>query len=399
MDFISKKSWTKCLCGRWNPIFVMVLSAGLLLSLTKVSPAAENESVGYYKMISTVEYSGEGQLRNQVETLFTVKKQCMANDKVRYCVSSDDLNGTAKGTFSFQKLSFDIDRKTQHLSGASEDLAFWGKVSNECTKSLKKTTKANVGKTWKQSLDLSSLGSTLPSELNFTLTAMQVKAGTAGEMIAVRALSEPFIVKVGSTGAVNSRINTVYLFDTKIEDIYLGISVFEAETNINGSKETLRYEVAAYKTDARGVPADLSGLGENFENFVSKIGLKSKSLEVSKSSPLPEWAKSESLPAAQAANICSATVCEGALNPVASLAIPAAKVVDFQKNANDELLIANASLGAGKSGSRNIFQQIGDNWGWNLPTAAVVGVATVGAIAIGGGFGGGGGGSHAAASN
>ena len=270
-------------------------------------------------------------------------------------------------------------------------MAFWQKVNNDCVKSLNKVTRQNIGKTWKQSLDLSSLGNSLPAEMKFTLTARQVKTEMYGEMIAVRALSEPFVLgiaKEAGTGSVRCRINTVYLFDAEIEEVYLSISVFEAVTGMNGFKELLRHEVATYKTDAVAVPAKLSDLGKDFEKFVGKLRLAGSAIKVVKRTSLPQWAQSEGLRAAQVANICSAMACEGALNPVATVTMPTAKVVEFQKTADSELATVNAQLRAAEGG-QNIFQAIQSNWGWNLPTAAVVGGATVGTIAAAGGFSGG----------
>ena len=216
------------------------------------------------------------------------------------------------------------------MSGVGEDMAFWAKVNNESVKSLKqKVTKENVGTTWKQSFGLSSLSDSLPSRLGFTLTAIELKTEVFGEMIAVRALSEPFFVKSG-TDSIRSKINAIYLFDPKIEDIYLSISVFEGTTNVNGHKEILRHEVATYRTDSAGASVDLSGLGREFEKFVRKVGLSRKGVKVVEESPLPQWAQSEGLAAAQVTNICAAMACEGAPNPVITVCIPAARTVGSQ---------------------------------------------------------------------
>ena len=204
----------------------------------------------------------------------------MPDNKVLHFLSANNFDMAGEGLNSEQQsfskdLSFIIDREARQLSGVDENLSLWAKINNECVRSLRKVTKKDVGKTWKQSFNLSSLGESLPSELKFTVTAIQVKTKVFDEMIAVRALSEPFVVKAakekGGVGPVQSRINAVYLFDPEIEDIYVSISVFEATTNINGSKEKLRREVVTYRTDAMGVPADFSGLGKNFERFVTRI--------------------------------------------------------------------------------------------------------------------------------
>jgi hypothetical protein len=142
---------------------------------------------------------------------------------------------------------------------------------------------------------------------------------------------------------------------------------------------------------------DLSGISGNFEKFAGKLGLSGQTLKISGRTELPQWVKSEGFRNVQVANICSAIACEGALNPVSSLSIPAAAVLEFQKKSDLKLYTADAKLAA-KEAAPNIFRQISSNWGWNLPSAAVVGGGVAGGIAVGGGFGGGGGGSSTPAS-
>ncbi|NQT00506.1 MAG: hypothetical protein HQ580_00635 [Planctomycetes bacterium] len=403
------KSKTKCFWIERNFYLMMVLSAVLLLSLGKVSLAAENESTQHFKMLSTVEYSGKGQFRNQVEALFTVKKQLLDDDKVRYFLSTNDfdlvrtdmLEEAAGGSLdvgqqpSSGELSFVVDRKTKHLSVDNKDLALLEMVNNQCVKSLKKVTKENIGKTWKQSFNFPSLDKSLPDKLKFTLTAIQVETEVLGEMVAVRALSERFDVRAAKKktgiGSIRSRIGAIYLFDPEIEDIYLSISVFEARTNINGSWEKLRHEVATYMTDAAGVSLDLSGLGKKFETLVRKLGLARKSFKVVKESPLPQWALSEGLNASQVAGICAATACEGASNPVVTVWIPVARTVAMQSRgtldpvgglAVADLGTVTGSLGTGVPavGALNIaaapaFLGVG------VGTAAAVAGGTAGVIA------------------
>ena len=124
--------------------FCCVTALTLLLVLFCAVPlAAQGESVQHYKMISTVEYVGNGQFRNQVETLFTVARQPMSDNKVHYSLSTKDV-GLVGGSvnsaqqLSLQGLSFVIDRDAQHLSAVGEDMAFWQKVNNDCVKSLNK---------------------------------------------------------------------------------------------------------------------------------------------------------------------------------------------------------------------------------------------------------------------
>lgn len=387
MNF-TQNSKTKCLWTGQGFYLVMALSL-VLLSFAKVGLAATNESVQHFKMLSTIEYADKGQFRNQAETQFTVTKKPLDGNKVQYSISPRDL-------------SFVLDKKTRQLSGASKDLALLEKVNNQCVHSLKKVTRENIGKTWKQSFKLSLLDKPLLDELKFTLAAIKVETKVFGEMIAVRALSEPFVVtapkKGGGRGPIKCKINTVYLFDPEIEDIYLSISIFEATTNINGYKEKLRHEVATYMTDASGESVDLTGLDKKFEKFVQKVGLAGKSLKIVDESLLPQWARSEGLNAAYVANICASTACEGALNPVVTVCMPAARTVAMQSFGTltgGGFATAGGTVGSlGASvpavGALNIaaapaFMGVG------VGTAAAIAGGTVGTVAVAGGGGGGGG--------
>jgi len=338
MDYVVR-SKSKCFCTRSRFCLLIALIMVLFLPFAKSGLAAEGESTQHYKMLSSLEYSGEGQFRNQVETILTVKKQFLSDERVRYFISSNNfdlLNGNQDAEqSSFSELSFVIDEQTGRLSGSSgEDISFLEKVNNQCIKSLQKITKDNIGKTWKQSFSMPFLEHLFTGELKMTLTAIQLKTEVFGEVIGVRALSEPFVVKAtgaeGKAGDIKSRINAVYLFDPEIENVYLSISVFEATTNINGSSEKLRHEVATYMTDSSGASVNLNGLGKGFEKFVKKVGLSSKPMKVTKEASLPQWAQYEGLAAGQVSNVCAGLACEGAPNPVAPLCIPTARTVALQ---------------------------------------------------------------------
>ncbi len=308
-------------------LYLSVVMSALLMG--PVGLAGDQPSVHHYKMVSSIEYAGKGQFRNQVETLFTVRKQPLSDDKVQYSLSLNDRDPQLAVQSLSTPLSFILDRNTGHLSAYGEDMALWAKVNNESIKSLTKVTKENVGKTWKQSINLSSPGGSFPPRLRFTLAAIEVTTDKFGEMIAVRALSEPFFIKLGK-GSARCRMNAVYLFDPNIEDIYLSISAFEASTDFNGFGETLRHEVATYKTDVTGTSVDLTGLGTEFEKFAREVGLRTKGVKVVDETPLPLWAQSEGLVTAQVANICVAVACEGAPNPVVTVCMPAARLVAMQ---------------------------------------------------------------------
>lgn len=385
--FFSNK--TKGILNKRDFCLMMALSVMLLLLPGTTGLARETESVQHYKMISSVEYTDGGQFRNQIETLFTVRKKTLSDDKVLYLLSGSNLEPNLTQVSSPIEFSFVLDKNTRYLSSVDEDLAFWARINNESVRSLEKVTKDNVGKTWKQSINLSSFGDSLPGELNFTLTAIELKTDVFGEMIAVRALSEPFFVKAG-VSSLRSRINTGYLFDPKIEEIYLSVSVFEATKDVDG-KKTLRHEVATYRTDATGASVNLSGLGPKFEKFVREVGLSGKSVKIVKKSPLPQWAQSEGLAAAQVANICAAMACEGALNPVVTVCIPSARMVAMQSLGEISSVGAFAttktvagSLGKSVTGIGTMKIAVAPAWaGWGLGTANTVAAgAAAGGLAI-----------------
>jgi hypothetical protein len=352
--------------GKCNLYFLSLIFAVFQVSCLN-NPAKAEEGVLRYKMVSTVEYNGDGQFRNQAETFYTVKKEPLENDKIRYSVATEVPNSDLQQHYSSLTFSFVIDQNTQQVSAVKRDISFWAKVHNETVKSLRKVSQDYVGKTWKQTIDLSSLHSVLPDELRYTLTAIHLRTNAAGDMIAVRAMSEPFFVKI-EKGSFRTKINTIYLFDSKIEDIYLNISVFEAATDVRGFNEILRNEVATYKIDNKGVPVDLSDVGQDFERLVARIGLSKSGLKIVKETELPKWAYSKGLKAAQVSNICSSAVCEGALNPVTMISMPTAEILELQRQ--------NALRGI------PIYQRLVSGFGWNLPTAGFVGAAIAGGVIL-----------------
>jgi len=396
----TKLFWTKQCIG-------MVLLPGLLFGRLCWAMEVGDETIQHYKMLSSVEYSGQGQFRNQVETLLTVRKQLLSDEQVRYFISSNDYDwqsGNVANEQQSSELSFIIDEKTGRMSSQGRDLGFLERVNNQCVSSLKKVTRENIGKTWKQSFSMPFLEHLFTGEIKFTLTAIKLNTEAFGEAIAVRALSEPFVFQAsgtqGNVGDVKSKIGAVYLFDTEIDNIYLSISVFEANTKINGSKEQLRHEVGMYMSDASGTSINLSGLGKKFEKLVQKVGLRKKGLKVEKETPLPHWTQYGGLAVSQVAQICAATACEGAPNPVASICIPSARTVALQSRGS---LSSFGMLGTG-SVSSALAANITGMGGMKIAAGPLImGVSPMTAGLIGGGSaavaagagGGGGGGSDA----
>lgn len=380
---ISNISRTKCFPSARD--FCLLIMTSVLLT----GPVSLAEDVHHYKMVSSIEYAGKGQFRNQVETFFTVRKEPLSDNKVQYSLSLTNHDPNVVVHSSSPSLSFILDRNTRLLSGYSEDMALWAKANNESIKSLRAVTKDNVGKSWKQSMNVSSLSSSLPPTLKFTLAAIEVETGKFGKMIAVRALSEPFFIKV-TKGSARCRMNAVYLFDPSIEEIYLSISVFEATTDTNGFGETLHHEVATYKTDAGGASVDLTGLGKEFEKFAREVGLRTKVVKVVDQIPLPQWAQSEGLTAAQVANVCVALACEGAPNPVVTVCMPAAQLIGMQSVGQISAIgglatqgTVAAALGQSVPGIATMKIAMAPAFaGLGLGTASTVAAGSAGGIAI-----------------
>ena len=367
----------------------------LLSAMGSVGWTADNESVQQYKMRSVLEYSGKTQFCNKVEILFSAKKHLIDDGKVRYVVSSDEVAGLGDNVLSsLKELSFVIDRKTHHLSGAGKDLSLVEKVANQCAVSLKEVNRKNVGRTWKQTFDLSRIGNSVPGELRFTLTAIPIETQAHGELIAVRALSEPFQANI-TGGTARCRMNCAYVFCSEFEDIFMSASVFGATTSCNGYGEGLKHTVTTWKVDASGQPAEFDELGKDkdFAKLISKLGV-TRHVEITKAGPLPQWARCEGVRTAQVANLCASVSCEGALNPVATIYLPVASMVGLQSFS--ESLTLGATLtgaeghespyGTGAVGAEGherpagAASSKGQQWwppppwggeiGWNWPTAA-----------------------------
>jgi len=171
MDFVSK-SKIECFGLRQASILMIAVSVVSSLFPAKTGLAKGNETTQHFKMISSVEYTGQGQFKNRVESLFTLRKQALSDSKMQRLLSRIKSPFTRKRSLSDEKmlvggnlsaaqqsssneLSFVIDRKTRAFSPNSEGLAFFEKLNNRFVRSLKKVSKENIGQTWKQSFDVS----------------------------------------------------------------------------------------------------------------------------------------------------------------------------------------------------------------------------------------------------
>jgi hypothetical protein len=179
----------------------------------------------------------------------------------------------------------------------------------------------------------------------------------------------------------------VYLFDTDVEQVYLSVSVFDASTKMNGYDEQLRNEVATYMLDTKGKPVNLSGISKDFEKMVRKLGLKNDELKVTQKVELPQWVCTSLANTIEASNICAATACEGATNPV--ITICAASTQTFHLQSAGYIL----STGVPMTVSKALVQTIPGIGGMKIAMApAIMGLsaqtagaaagATAGGIAI-----------------
>jgi hypothetical protein len=381
-------------------IFCLLTVSWLFLQLLITTVFGETNGQTYsFKMVSTIEYSGKGQYRSQTENTYTVRKQKLANDTTNYTIISkgDCLAPEYKGRVP-KEMVFTVDNNTRQILSQNPELSFLETINNKCIKSFKKLTTQDIGKSWEQVFSLSVPGYELPEQIKFSLTATGLKTNF-NETIAVRALSEPFTVNIsgpkGKEEAVKCKINSVYLFDTDVEQIYLSISVFDATTKMNGYDEQLRNEVATYMLDEEGNPVNLSGIGKDFEKLIRKLGLKRDELKVTQNVELPQWIKSSLANTIEASNICAATASEGAMNPV--LPICAATTQTFHLQCAGYLLAPGSPLTVSKMLVRTIHGIGGMKIaaaptiiGMSAGTAGTVVGATAGGVMIAGGGGGGG---------
>jgi hypothetical protein len=311
----------------------------------------------YFKLVSTVEYTAKQgnesrQYRHQAEPWFMVTTVPQTNEQRHYHLITNDLklqDANLQQKYQYAgEINYDLTEK-RFMTGVDSDLMHLQKMNNECIKSIDGKAPKEVGKTWTCRFNLGTFNHySLPDELKFTVTSIKVPTDELGDFIAVRAISDPFLVKAAAQtegyGFVKCKIASVYLFDPNVyrtneEDIYASAMVFLAATKMDGMTQQYRYEFGTYKTDANAASADMNGLGLELEGFVREIRLIPQPIEVDKPCGLPMWAKSEIVNAAQLASTCAAVACEqDIVNPVASIYLAAARTYQLQ----DECLLIPA---------------------------------------------------------
>jgi hypothetical protein len=311
----------------------------------------------YFKLISTVEYTAKRgnesrQYRYQAEPWFLVTTIPQTGRQNHYHLITNDLkfrDANLQQEYQYAgEINYDLTEK-RLMTGVDPDLMHLQKMNNECIKTINGKAPKEVGKTWTCRFNLGIFNHySLPKELKFTVTSIKVPTNKLGDFIAVRAISDPFLVKAAAQtegyGFVKCKIASVYLFDPNVygtneEDVYASAMVFLAATKMDGMTQQYRYEFGTYKTDANAASADMNGLGFELEGFVREIRLIPQPIEVDKPCGLPMWAKSEIVNAAQLASTCAAVACEqDIVNPVASIYLAAARTYQLQ----DECLLIPA---------------------------------------------------------
>lgn len=324
---------------------VITLPAGQIVYARQLS----EQKTDYFKLISTVEYIAKRgneskQFRHQAEPWFIVTTVPQTKDQTYYHLITTDFKfsdpNTQQRYEQMSEIHYDLTSK-RYMTGVDADMLHLQTMNNECIRTIDDKAPENIGQTWTCRFNLGIFNHySLPDELKFTVTSIKVPTNELGDFVAVRAISDPFMVKaagqVEDYGYVKCQIASVYLFDpyveqTNAEDVYVSATVFLAATKMDGMDQQYRYEFGTYKTDANAVAVDMEGLGFELEDFVRKIQLIPQPIEVKDPAGLPSWAKSEIVNAAQISSACAAVACEqNIVNPVASIYLAAARTYQLQ---------------------------------------------------------------------
>jgi hypothetical protein len=313
------------------------------------------QNIDYFHLISTVEYTAKQdkekrQYRHQMESCFAVTSWPTSARQKHYRVSTDQLkmknDYVYKEYKDISQINYDLTDQ-RYMTAVDTDLQYLKKMNNQCIDTLKDKDIKGPNKTWTCRFNLGIFNHySLPDELKFTVSSIKVPTKKLGDLVAVRAISDPFMVKVvgqvENYGYVKCQVASVYLFNPYVldrngEDLYVSTTAFVASTKMDDMTQEYRYEFGTYKTDVNGTPVDINGLDYVFEGFVKKIKLTPQPIEVNKPTGMPFWAKSEIVNAAQLASTCSAVACEQTIvNPVSSIYLAAARIYQLQ---DDHLLI------------------------------------------------------------
>ncbi|MGA2915235.1 MAG: hypothetical protein ABSE89_04340 [Sedimentisphaerales bacterium] len=304
----------------------------------------------YFKLISTIEYTAKRdneskEYRHQAEPWFMVTTIPQKGGQASYHLMTTDFRFEDSNFPQKYKDAGEINYNLADkriMNGADADLTHVQLMNNECIKTIGDRVPNEVGKTWTCRFNLGIFNHySLPNELKFTVTSIKVPTAKLGDLVAVRAISDPFLVKAAAQtegyGFVKCRMAAVYLFDpyseeTGQEDIYVSAMVFLASTKMDGMTQQYRYEFGTYKTDASAVSVDMNGLDKKLEGFVRDIQLTPRPIEVNNPCCPPQWVQSEIGSVAQIASTCAAVACEQTIvNPVSNIYMAAARTYQLQQ--------------------------------------------------------------------
>jgi hypothetical protein len=332
---------------------IVSFPAGQIVHAQQIQDA--RQKIDYFHLISTVEYTAKQgnekkQYRHQMESCFTVTSWQTSAKQKHYDILATQLkmkNGYVYNEYKdISRINYDLTDQ-RYMTSVDDDLQHLKKMNNQCIDTLKDEDIKGPNKTWTCRFNLGIFKHySLPDELKFTVSSIKVPTKKLGDLVAVRAISDPFMVKVigqvENYGYVKCQVASVYLFNPYVlnrneEDLYASATSFVAATKMDDMTQQYRYEFGTYKTDVNGTPIDINGLDYVFEGFTKKIQLATQPIEVNKPTGMPFWAKSEIVNAAQLASTCSAVACEQTIvNPVSSIYLAAARAYEFQ---DDSLLI------------------------------------------------------------
>jgi len=303
----------------------------------------------YFKLVSTVEYiakrgSESKQYRHQAEPWFTVNRREVSPAENSYHIRTEDLmfmGAYQEPEYDYlSEINYKLTDK-RYITELDSDLVHLQEMNNEAVGSLQNKAVHKVGKKWTHRFDLTIFDHySLPDEIKFTVKSVKVPTDELGDLIAVQAISDHFLVKAAKQGDgygyVKCQVASVYLFDPYVmegnaEELYVVANVFTAATKMDDMTQQYRYEFGTYKTDYNEVAIDLSGLGEEYEDIMREIDLIPEPIEVKDWAGLPYWAQSEIVNAAQLASACSAIACEqSVVNPASNVFLAAARVYSYQ---------------------------------------------------------------------
>jgi hypothetical protein len=237
---------------------IVTLPAGQIVHAQQIQNSGQRTD--YFHLISTVEYTAKEdkekkQYRHQAEACFAVTSWQTSAAQKHYRISTDQLklkNGYVYKEYKdISQINYDLTEQ-RYMTAVDDDLQHLKIMNNECVDTLKDKDIKGTGKTWTCRFDLRKFEHySLPAELKFTVSSIKVPTKKLGDLVAVRAISDPFMVKavgqVEDYGYVKCQVASVYLFNPYVldrngEDLYVSATAFVATTKMDDVSQEYRYE-------------------------------------------------------------------------------------------------------------------------------------------------------------